>query len=409
MTGWDGRKQIYVVFIPAALLAVATVAAIYFQIGRVPATRNAKYVMGNPARGAELFYGDKQCGICHSVNGAGGRIAPDLTGTQPQVPAMGWLVAAVWNHGPGMWRQIHKSGQPFPQLDPQDMADLLAFLYQTSSIDRPGNASAGQKVFKDKGCSQCHSIGEGGNKGPDLSVVAQGGDADAWSRAMLNHAASMVGPITSSLGAWPQFSGTEMNDLIAYATTSAPQKANQSRPAAGNAERGWVVFQSRCMQCHAVRGHGGAIGPELGPDHYLPLSPARFASLMWNHAPAMFTAGTANGLPPTPLQGADMVDLVAFLASLRYYEPTGSPLIGEKVFALRGCAVCHGDKAQGTKLAPSLKTRAEAYTTASFTAALWRHGPEMLKHSEQNDVPWPMLQPADIGELVSFLNAPGNP
>jgi len=314
----------------------------------------------------------------------------------------------VWNHGPGMWRQIRKSSQPFPRLSSEDMANILAFLYQSSSIDRPGNASAGQRVFNDKGCSQCHSIGgSGGNKAPDLSGVAQGGDPDAWPTAMLNHAGSMVGPITSSLGTWPQFAGTEMNDLISYASSSAPLKARQTQATSGNTERGWSVFQSRCMLCHAVRGHGGSIGPELGPDHYLPLSPARFAGLMWNHAPAMYRAGTANGLPATQLQGTDMADLLAFLASLRYSEPVGSPLLGQKIFEERGCAACHGDKAQGTKLAPSLKAGSEPYTTASFTAVLWRHGPEMLKSSEQNGVPWPTLQPMDVGELVSFLNAPG--
>ena len=406
----SGRKQIYFFWIPAALIAVALVVAIFLQIRRGPSKRNSQYIVGNPVKGAELFYGDKQCGICHSINGSGGRIAPDLTGTQPTAPAMGWLVTVVWNHGPGMWRQIRKKNQPFPQLDSQDMADILAFLYRASGIDRPGDASAGQKVFTDKGCNQCHSVrGAGATKAPDLSTAVDSGDPNAWSTAMLNHAGSMVGPITASLGDWPQFSGTQMIDLIAYASSGSVQKAKKLQPAAGNAGRGWAVFQSRCMQCHAVRGRGGAIGPELGPDRDIPLSTARLASVMWNHAPDMFRAGSSSGVAPTQLQGTDMADLVAFLASLRYYEPSGSPLMGEHVFAERGCAVCHGTKAEGSKVAPSLKAGAEAYTTVSFTAALWRHGPGMLKSSEENGVPWPTLQPTDIGELVSFLNAPTSP
>jgi len=401
----SGRKQLFF-WIAAALLAVAVVVAIYLQVRRPQEVRSALYLNGNPEQGAALFYGDKQCGICHSVNGSGGRIAPDLTGTHPAAPAMGWLVTVVWNHGPGMWRRIRQKNQPYPQLSSQDMANILAFLYQASNTDRPGNASAGEHVFNQMGCSQCHSVrGVGGKKAPDLAAVAADGDTDAWARAMLNHAGSMVGPITSTIGEWPQFSGNQMNDLIAYVSTGAPRTANKPQQAIGNAERGWVVFQGRCMQCHAVRGQGGAIGPELGPDHDIPLSTAQFASVMWNHAPAMLRQGSASGLAPTQLEGTDMADLLAMLASLRYYEPTGSPLVGQRVFGERGCAICHGTKAEGTKLGPPLKAGAEAYTAVSFTAALWRHGPGMAKSAEQSGVPWPTLQPRDVGELVAFLNA----
>ena len=100
-----------------------------------------------------------------------------------------------------------------------------------------------------------------------------------------------------------------------------------------------------------------------------------------------------------------MADLLAFLASLRYFEPTGSPQVGERVFAVRGCAACHGTKAEGTNLGPPLKAGAEAYTAVTFTTGLWRHGPGMMKRSEETNMPWPTLQPGDVGELVSFLNA----
>ena len=36
---------------------------------------------GNAARGKELFYGTAACGTCHMVEGKGGRLGPDLTGT----------------------------------------------------------------------------------------------------------------------------------------------------------------------------------------------------------------------------------------------------------------------------------------------------------------------------------------
>ena len=399
------RKQL-IFWIPASLLAMVLVIAMYVQVRRHDRSRSVPYVTGNVEKGAALFYGDKQCGICHAVNGSGGRIAPDLSGTRPSAPAMGWLVTVVWNHGPGMWRRIRQKNQSYPQLSSKDMANLLAFLYQASNTDRLGDASAGQQVFHDKGCGHCHSVrGVGGKKAADLSTVAAGENPAAWTQAMLNHADSMVVPIKNTLGEWPEFSGTQMNDLIAYVSAGAKPVSGKSPSAPGNAERGWTVFQGRCLRCHSVQGQGGAIGPELGPNRDIPLSTAQFASLMWNHAPAMLEAGSTSDVPPAQLQGNDMADLLSFLAGLRYYEPSGSPLVGERVFAQRGCATCHGMKAEGTEVGPSLKTSAETYTTVSLTAALWRHGPKMFESVEQRGMQWPMLQPTDVGELVSFLNA----
>jgi len=101
--------------------------------------------------------------------------------------------------------------------------------------------------------------------------------------------------------------------------------------------------------------------------------------------------------------------LRTFLASLRYFEPTGSPLVGERVFSERGCAACHGRMAEGTQIGPGLRSGTEAFTTISFTVALWRHGPRMIDRAQELGIPWPTLKATDLGDLVSFLNAPARP
>jgi cytochrome c2 len=410
MTMLNERKEL-LIWIPAALITLALMVAVFIQLRHPPSVaRRAPYIVGEPQKGAALFYGDKQCGICHSVNGSGGRIAPDLSGSHPGTPAMGWLAAVLWNHGPGMWRQIRQKNDPYPQLNSQEMADIFAFLYQASGIDRAGDASAGQRVFDGKGCVRCHSVGgTGGQSAPELSKIAAGSSSNAWTLTMFNHAGSMVAPITSTLGQWPQFTGNEMNDLIAYVSLSAPQPSTNTREISGNAELGWGVFQSRCMPCHAVRGQGGSVGPELGPERDLPLTTAQFASVLWNHAPAMLRQARENRISPPVLQGNDMADLRTFLASLRYFEPTGSPLVGERVFSDRGCAACHGRTAEGTQTGPGLRSGTEAYTTITFAAALWRHGPRMIDRAQELGIPWPTLKATDLGDLVSFLNTPVPP
>jgi mono/diheme cytochrome c family protein len=403
MTRLSKGNQLLLWIIVALIATVALVGVLIRE--RWQPSRRAAYIVGAPEKGAALFFGDKQCAICHSINGSGGGVAPDLSGKHPGAPAMGWLTAVLWNHAPGMWRQMRRGNVSYPHLSSEEMAHILAFLYQAASVDRAGDPSAGERVFNEKGCARCHSIrSSGGKTAPELSGMAASGSTSAWTRAMWNHAQSMVGPVTNALGQWPQFDGDEMNNLIAYASAAAlatPPSGSQMR---GGAERGWRVFQRKCIDCHAVRGEGGNDGPELGPEHDLPVSEAQFASVLWNHAPAMLSKVHEKGGSIPLLEGDEVADLQTFLASLRYFEPTGSAFVGERVFTERGCAHCHGPEAEGTKAGPRLRTSSEVFTTVSFAAALWKHGPRMIDRAVESGVQWPVLQPTDIGDLVSFLN-----
>lgn len=394
------RKELFF-WIGAAAVAIA--GSLVLLVRPHGSDRSALYLVGVPEKGAELFFGDKQCSTCHAVNGAGGRVAPDLSGRRPGTPAMGWLTAVLWNHAPGMYRQMRHGNVSYPHLDSQEMAHILAFLYQAGNVDPAGDPKAGERVFNEKGCVRCHSVhSSGGKTAPELSTVAGSGGSGAWTRAMWNHAQAMVDPVTRALGGWPQFSGSEMNDLVAYVGAYNPGKP--ARPIRGSAEHGWQVFQAKCIQCHSVRGQGGSGGPELGPQTDLPLSATQFAGVLWNHAPAMLRQVRDKGLAPPLLEGDEIGDLQLFLASLRYFEPPGSRFVGERVFTERGCAACHGAAAEGTQLAPALRDGSEAFTAVSFATALWKHGPKMVDRAEESGAKWPTLQASDIGDLVSFLN-----
>jgi cytochrome c2 len=401
-----GNRKPFRLWIVGALIATGALLSVLVR-ERWPGPRRAIYLVGVPEKGAALFFGDKQCSICHSINGSGGRVAPDLSGKRPATPAMGWLTAVVWNHAPGMWRQMRHGNVSYPQLSSEEMAHILAFLYQAANVDRAGDPGAGERVFQEKGCARCHSVrSSGGKTAPELSGIAAAGSASAWTRAMWNHAQSMVDPVTKALGQWPQFTGSEMNNLIAYASAGSTATTPHGRQVRSSPERGWQVFQRKCIECHSVRGQGGNAGPELGPEHDLPVSGAEFASVLWNHAPAMLRKVREKGGSLPLLEDDEVGDLQTFLASLRYFEPTGSAFVGERVFTERGCAHCHGTEAEGTKMGPRLRAGPEAFTTVSFAAALWKHGPRMMDRAEQSGVPWPVLEATDIGDLVSFLNHP---
>jgi mono/diheme cytochrome c family protein len=393
------KSKQFLFWIVAAVVATAGLGATL--VWEHSGSRHSMYVVGVAEKGAALFFGEKNCSICHAVHGKGGRLAPDLGAIHPAAPAMGWLTTVLWDHAPGMWRQMR--GRKAPQLNQEEMAHILAYLYQVGTADAAGDARAGAKVFDEKGCVRCHAVrGTGGTRGPDLAKVASAGDGVVWMGAMWNHAQSMQAPVTKELGGWPQFQGAEMNNLMAYVTGGAPGPGRELR---GTGEKGWQVFQKKCIQCHAVRGTGGHVGPELGPDHELPRTLAQFAAVLWNHAPAMIRQAEAAGIESPTLQGEEITDVARFLVSLRYVEPAGSAFVGERIFAERGCARCHGAKAEGTAEAPPLKTR-DAFTTVSLATSLWRHGPAMQLRAESLGIPWPTLEPADIGNLISFLNEP---
>ena len=369
-------------------------------------SRWSNFLIGDPHKGFELFR-EKGCAHCHAVNGVGGGIGPDLGYHQPATSSVNQLVVAVWNHAPKMWEEIAKEKAPYPELNDEQVAHVFAYLYTARYVDEPGDALRGWQLFRAKKCIVCHSIHqEGGKVGPDLSAV--GNDTPiAWTQAMWNHGPAMEYELRKLRIDWPEFQENQMNDLLAYirGVCAGPRHEAELLPA--DPERGWLLFRSKsCIVCHAVRGEGGRIGPELAPRRDRPMTFVQFAGLMWDHSPQMYRQMQAQRIARPTFSGQEMADLIAFLNSLGYFEPSGSPRIGEILFARRGCSSCHGPEGQGTPSGPVLRGRGRNFTTVTFAGALWRHGRKMNKWTRQLNLTWPTLQESDVGDLLIFLNTP---
>ena len=76
---------------------------------------------GNAGRGKSVF-ASKKCGTCHVDGGA-----PKLEGSQSSVISM---VAALWKHGPAMREELKRKNMEWPQLTPNQMSDLVAYVAQ---------------------------------------------------------------------------------------------------------------------------------------------------------------------------------------------------------------------------------------------------------------------------------------
>ncbi len=393
------RKLLFWVVLAAAASALLG-SVLWWERGHASARWSALPI-GSPGEGAELFQ-KKGCVHCHAVKGLGGTSGPDLgsAGTSRSHPDR--LVVAMWNHAPLMWKRMRAERLDYPKLDDQEMADVLAYFLVARHVDDAGDPARGRRLYETKGCTRCHAL-----RGPS-STDSAGGDQALrksaspveWARAMWNHP-----PVTDVGGEPPTFEGREMNDLLAYA-----RGVNVPGPdrllLAADPDRGWKLFRERsCAACHSVKDETGMVGPRLGPGRELPATIVQLAGTMWNHSEAMSRAMREKGLKRPSFDSHEMADLVAFLYSVRNAEPGGSPRLGEVLYAGRGCDRCHGVRAEGTESGPGLRGRGKRFTSISFAAALWRHGPHIFERARQNGQTWPQLSEGDVGDLITFLNS----
>jgi cytochrome c551/c552 len=174
------------------------------------------YVLpGRPERGQKYFV-QKGCIECHSVKGRGGQAGGELAqrGTRPSLVE---FALSLWNKAPAMLREMTRRKILQPQLQPGDMADIIAYLYSVQYFSTPGDARRGQELLASKGCLSCHSVaGKGGKVGPDFERSRELDQAVTIVSAMWNHASAMSDKMREKSVTWPVFTEQEMGDLVAY-------------------------------------------------------------------------------------------------------------------------------------------------------------------------------------------------
>lgn len=400
--------------VPRQLLTwiIAAIAALLLLIGivvwrqRTAVEQWNSFLVGDPRIGAQTFQ-QKGCSQCHAILGAGPKIGPDLGLLGAAGSNMNGLATQMWNHAPRMWEQIKHSSVGYPQFTAQDMANLFAYLYVTCYDDESGNTVHGEVLFTQKSCIRCHSIGgTGGHVGPDLRDIGPVATPIFWAQTMWNHAPAMESHMRALNISWPQFEGEEMNDLLAYVRQARGGSEMESELLPANPNRGWDLFRKKgCIDCHAIRGSGGNVGPDLGSGSPLPRNLTQMAGRMWNHSPQMWAAMKEKGIERPTFAGQEMADVIAFLYSVRYSELGGSPVIGQDLFSQRKCSQCHGPDARGGQIGPNLRTGDRLLTPVSLALALWSHGPRMYSKAQELGLGWPTLNEGDLSHLLAFLNS----
>ena len=362
----------------------------------------------DPLAGARVF-GAKGCVKCHSINGVGGKVGPDLA--RALKPRSFYDVAtAMWNHLPRMADRMKQLGITRPQLTSQEAGDLVGFLYTLNYFDPPGNVAAGRQLFSEKKCIICHQVGgTGGAVGPNLDSLKQFASPIYVASAMWNHGPAMAEVMKARGVERPTFTAQELRDLIAFlapATSGAPEGPLYVLP--GRPQLGRELFvEKKCIQCHSVGGVGGQVGPDLVALN-VRRSPVEFAATIWNKAPAMMAAMATRNITVPQLRPEDMADLVAYLYSVRYFASGGSVPKGWVVASNKGCLQCHAVSGERGKPASDL-TRAKGLdSSAAVLAALWNHTVVTPRVAGQR-LEWPMLKADEMADLVTLLESISQP
>jgi mono/diheme cytochrome c family protein len=343
----------------------------------------AQNIPGDASAGAEVFKSQK-CISCHSINGEGGKSAPDLAKRPLGSYSPSLLAAAIWNHAPQMWSAMEAAGIAKPQLTPAESADLFAYFYAFRYFEEPGDAGRGKKTFDSKGCAGCHAAP--GTGAPPVAKWESVRDSIQLARAMWNHAPQMEKAMQGKR--WPTLTPQEMNDVLVYVQSQPGARKSFRRFSPASAKTGEVLFiEKGCLGCHA--GDRSLQGRLQGQ------TMAGLAAAMWNHAPEM--RGQARELRPE-----EITRLVGYLWSIQYFDAPGDPARGSRLIEEKKCTSCHG--AAGSA-APPFSKLAGKMDSIGFVAQTWKHGPDMLRQMRQKNIEWPRFENNQLSDILAYLNS----
>lgn len=343
--------------------------------------------LADSVRGRQLFE-SLSCVQCHSVNGTGGSIGPDLGRIVDRGFTPSSLAATMWNHAPTMWEAMRQQNVRAGVMTEKDAANLFAYFYSTRFFEGPGDAARGKRAFASRGCSNCHGLREA--LLPRVKPVSQWeslADPITMTEAMWNHAPTMLAETQLKHQPFPQLTARDLSDIMVYLRNLPFPPSQPPVFQIGSDADGEAVFKARgCAGCHpsvselSARTQGKTL--------------TEVAAVMWNHEPIMSKAGAT----PTKFAPDEMRDLLGYLWAQQFFQDGGIPAAGRKVFVSKRCASCHEAAGNAPKLAGG-------FNGSSMVSALWHHGPSMLSQMRKDGIQWPRFEGSQMADLIAYLNA----
>ena len=175
----------------------------------------------------------------------------------------------------------------------------------------------------------------------------------------------------------------------------------------GDPAKGQSLFVSKsCVECHAVRGAGGRIGPDLGRTA-VKGSFYEIAAAMWDHSLTMGDRMSELRLVRPSFKEDELGDLLAFLYFLNYFDEPGDPRLGKVLFSQKHCIQCHRLGNVGGVAGPRLDDLSRGTPPLKIAQDLWNHGPAMVPAIRRMGLDVPQFKGNEIVDLFAYLRGQG--
>ncbi len=357
----------------------------------------------DPLKGSKLFV-SKGCIKCHAIWGIGDALGPDLAQMSREQNLL-QLAGLLWSHSPKMIEIMQERGVSRPTFTPQEMGDLMGYIYYFNHFDQPGNFIEGERLFADKGCSGCHSVGANG-EGDKLPLDDYGRykSPSFLATGLWNHSLEILSEMKKIGIQRPEFRGQELAHLLAYIRGAAVnQEAEVVYAELGSPKRGKDIFaQKKCIACHAVWGEGGRLGPDIGRRE-LRLTLTEISGKIWSHSEQMWQEMKRMSLPFPIFSPEEMTDLISYLYFIQFYDEQGDAKKGKKFFREKVCIFCHAIEGEGENVGPDLGGSEALFSPIFLASAMWNHAIVMEDMLKKMDLPWPRFSGNEMRDLVSYI------
>ncbi len=283
------------------------------------------------------------------------------------------------------------------------------------SIGLPNRPTDGARVFAQKACTRCHTLGRqspaGSRIGPDLGRQLFSGTVMDLAGALWNHAPVMRAKMQELKIEPPTMTSTDVADVVAFLSAYRFYLTDVGRP--GDAAAGRRVFTAKeCSSCHVV---DGSVWDRPGPSlqKYRGRSSSIFlAQAMWNHSTTMELAMRMRSIPWPKFAAREMDDLIAYLQAAsagapeegEYFDP-GSPLRGKELFSQKQCLSCHAIGGKGGRGGPDLGVRQGDLVASVPTIAglMWNHSLTMAAEFERRGIPRVSFSGQEMVDVIAYL------
>ena len=196
-----------------------------------------------------------------------------------------------------------------------------------------------------------------------------------------------------------------------FPTRAVPaQETEETYVLWGDPRKGRKVYAERgCADCHAIRGVGGTLGPDLGRPPLQHRTVTQMAGIMWNHAPQMTQLAKTKGINIRPFTGSEMLDLLTYLYSLHFLDAPGNPRLGSRLFVSKGCAACHAIAGDRPAIGPPLARFRHYASPVLWAEIMWKHAVEMEQKMKEMGLSWPRFEKNEMVDLVTYIRSEARP